>query len=1281
MSNTRANDFNTIVGTNGNDELYGDDGNDALYGGDGDDLLDAADGNDLLYGEEGNDTLFGGAGDDTLDGGAGDDMLDGGSGTDTYRMSLGMGWDTFVDDGEGSSILQLSNLTADDLIFWRDGNDLLLSLEDKSGGARLVNYYQQPENHWVFQDESGASLAVKDFLANNEPETQIPNNLNDLWSQAKESIEAQYENALIGHGFRIQPDGSLLNRYADGLYTIDKVPDLKWEQVVVEQDAPFFDSYFSPSIEDELTEYEYYPDTGGSYEKHDIHITTLEVFGSNGDNKISVFGPSLIDAGAGNDTVIVDNVPWWLMYSGWERENPYFGTEKVGSFIYGGAGNDQLYGGYAADTLVDGEGNNFLNGGYGADTYVILPGEGTTFVMDDFSSLWHAPIMTSRDSMSWANIYSDSSKDVVVLPEAATRDNLTLTWGETTAITYNTIDDIAEGALGGAIQSSHVTLDISWGEGQSVRIVMPHSDALEGSGIEQIRFADGSSLTLQQLIDLAPPAPDFDVHQRGNLLEDSEAMDVYGLAKVLAGYGGNDTIVGQGILDGGEGDDLLVAVGGSRDYPLYGSQGELGDNVLLGGAGNDTLQGSAGNDWLNGGDGDDVYLISRNGGQDIIAEYDMQSVYGGFDTVRFTDVASSEITSLSQLFDALVISFADTSLVLDNHFLGSDYQMERFEFADGVVWDSADINWAISHSPADNQPVVVGETIPAQTAQENAPYAWTIPANSFTDPDGTKLFYKVTLADGSDLPAWLTFDAATGTLSGTPESGHVGVLDLRVTAVDLYGTEASQDFALTVETAVTFNTITGTSAANTLTGTANADHILGLGGNDVLYGRAGDDLLDGGDGNDVLYGEAGNDTLLGGAGNDLLYGGAGNDLLDGGAGNDTLYGGDGHDQLVGGEGNDTLYGEAGNDTLLGGAGNDVLYGGAGNDVLYGGAGNDTLEGGAGNDIYVLRRGDGADVINNIDVASATDILRFEDIASDGIAGVFRQGSDLVLNYGDSDSVTLRGHYAGTGYQLERVEFTDASFSLSEFNANYAVQLTNGADVLTFTADSESIFGLGGNDLLYAGAGDDRVDGGDGNDVLYGEAGNDTLLGGAGNDLLYGGAGDDLLDGGAGNDTLYGGIGDDKLDGGAGNDYLYGEAGNDTLHGGAGNDTLNGGLGNDLYQFVRGDGQDVIVDIGGSDTLQFGESISFDQLWFTKVGNNLEINVVGTADKVTVNNWFLGTAYQVELIQTEEGNLSSANVQSLVDAMKGYAPPAAGVTELGDAYSGLIDVIGSKWEVA
>ncbi|MCT7956024.1 putative Ig domain-containing protein, partial [Laspinema palackyanum] len=84
---------------------------------------------------------------------------------------------------------------------------------------------------------------------------------------------------------------------------------------------------------------------------------------------------------------------------------------------------------------------------------------------------------------------------------------------------------------------------------------------------------------------------------------------------------------------------------------------------------------------------------------------------------------------------------------------------------------------------ANNPPVVVNE-ISDLTATVSTLFNFTLPANTFNDPDGNPLTYSATLEDGSDLPPWLLFDATTRTFSGTPIETHVGSLNIKITASD-----------------------------------------------------------------------------------------------------------------------------------------------------------------------------------------------------------------------------------------------------------------------------------------------------------------------------------------------------------------------------------------------------------------------------------------------------------------------------------------------------------------
>ncbi|MFO3706388.1 calcium-binding protein [Xanthomonas codiaei] len=322
-----------------------------------------------------------------------------------------------------------------------------------------------------------------------------------------------------------------------------------------------------------------------------------------------------------------------------------------------------------------------------------------------------------------------------------------------------------------------------------------------------------------------------------------------------------------------------------------------------------------------------------------------------------------------------------------------------------------------------------------------------------------------------------------------------------------------------------------------------ADRISGGVGMDWINGQGGDDVIDGGDDADTLLGGAGADVIVGGAGYDLIVGDdfdapeneQGNDTIDGGLGDDTILGMGGNDQIAGGEGNDSLYGDdqvgnfAGNDKLSGNAGDDYLDGGRGDDQLDGGTGNDILIGAEGNDIYLIKAGDGHDVVSGLgDQSAGSDTIALSGLSRNQ-ATFRRSGSALVMTFGADQSVRLEGFLArdrgghlvvfGDGSTLDRAE---------------ALSLLGGG-----TAGDDELQGSDQDDELYGEAGNDR---------LYGQEGNDSLNGGVGNDLVFGGGGNDLLEGGDGDDLLDGGAGDDRLSGGAGSDiFRYGTGyGNDSI---------------------------------------------------------------------------------------------------------------------------------------
>ena len=112
--------------------------------------------------------------------------------------------------------------------------------------------------------------------------------------------------------------------------------------------------------------------------------------------------------------------------------------------------------------------------------------------------------------------------------------------------------------------------------------------------------------------------------------------------------------------------------------------------------------------------------------------------------------------------------------------------------SDGTLSSTKDVAITVTNV---NEAPTASAAIANQSTNEDAGFSFAVPASSFTDVDaGDSLTLSATLADGSPLPAWLTFNPATQTFSGTPLNDDVGSLNIRVTATDTSGASATQDF-------------------------------------------------------------------------------------------------------------------------------------------------------------------------------------------------------------------------------------------------------------------------------------------------------------------------------------------------------------------------------------------------------------------------------------------------------------------------------------------------------
>jgi predicted extracellular nuclease len=116
----------------------------------------------------------------------------------------------------------------------------------------------------------------------------------------------------------------------------------------------------------------------------------------------------------------------------------------------------------------------------------------------------------------------------------------------------------------------------------------------------------------------------------------------------------------------------------------------------------------------------------------------------------------------------------------------------------------------VPNRASDHDPILIGlnlnsapqvaTPIPAQSAIRGRSFQFTFADNAFSDANlvnGDRLTYTADLESGAALPAWLQFNAATRTFSGTPDAP--AALRVRVTATDQSGASVSTVFTLTVK--------------------------------------------------------------------------------------------------------------------------------------------------------------------------------------------------------------------------------------------------------------------------------------------------------------------------------------------------------------------------------------------------------------------------------------------------------------------------------------------------
>lgn len=685
-----------LSGGGGSEDSGGSD-NERLAGDDENDTLDGEDGNDLLLGEGGDDLLSGGLGDDTLLGNSAteerlaalDSLIaapnltsanyeelnhvlsaapdDEDDGNDTYQGGDG---DDVIFDGH-------SDLMDEDRLYGGSGNDLMM---DFDGASRFYGGLGNDSIVAVDGYASGAKGA--DVLRGDAGDDVLFGDDEDTMSggAGTDQFNVYVDSLVEDNGQDGEIDGMVvIDDWEDGeeiVLDYDPMHVLDGTQTQielrVEEDTDETGAFASVFQEEEGLRVEFMGHTVMFIKHADLsavpHITLnqyvpdyddedFETLGNGSDNTMEGDETSnSLSGGAGDDSI----------------------SGKLGDdFLLGGEGDDTLDGGAGLDTLMGGEGDDLLDGGDdadhlsgagGADTLLggagadsLLGGDGDDSLSggDDDDTLIAGEGADSLEGGAGLDLLSGGDGDDV-MDGGADADRISGDGGADT-IDGGEGDDSINGGADADVITGGAGLDYMQGGDDN--------DVLFGDQrtLDQIDNLDAlganANLTLSNsdaLREFLSSSPDGENDGNDTYIGgagDDILYDGYSFAEVdedidfdrFEGGDGNDRIFdfdGESELNGGAGDDVLVAVEGFETSAAKDDDPTVIEkyaDVLRGGDGNDTLIGDDG-DTLQGGAGQDTFevyidsVIKDNGqhlmmddlttiddwevGETIIIEYD-----------------------------------------------------------------------------------------------------------------------------------------------------------------------------------------------------------------------------------------------------------------------------------------------------------------------------------------------------------------------------------------------------------------------------------------------------------------------------------------------------------------------------------------------------------------------------------------------------------------------------------------------------------------------------------
>ncbi|QMT41304.1 hypothetical protein [Neisseria shayeganii] len=752
----------------------------------------------------------------------------------------------------------------------------------------------------------------------------------------------------------------------------------------------------------------------------DIEVARLNNFklGINNKNKITFV------AGGGDDVI--------------------YGLDKAGGLlfpdkrlnddrIFGGSGNDKLYGRRGDDYLNGGDdndelhgeaGHDYLEGGSGQDTYHIQDHD-TVFDSDgqgrivfsgrerllgadsaDYTAARFARSSSDPDN-TWYSIGQDGKRDGELVAERQEEDLLLSRQGGDSATVKGFFASVGS-AQPGTFSALGITL----------------ADEVPAEGGSEAAFSQSGHAGRYNVFYLGGHH-----HFQISGAEKDDIVFATGTAGAkINGGSGSDLVFGSFHADtiyGGEDNDILsgsayVGAGSSRTP----EEQALDADTIIGGGGRDLISGMAGDDIIHTGF-ENEHLRTGSGGE----RGDWAT--GGLGNDRIYGSINHDFLSGAEGMDWLYGGAGDDVLIGD----------------------------AFYRAGRRSQHIYVESTISGPTY---LPGGGVIPPSVHRPALGTEFSFR-----NGEWEA-TTLNSVTRT---HPDTDEWSVAINRETG----------DYALTAK-------VLPSNEDHRVAADGATDFLDGGYGNDLLIGQDGGDYLYGGHGDDILWGDDNRNHDV--AGHDYLSGGEGNDVLHGGKGNDVLIGGRGGDRLLGGEGADVYLFHSGD--LQNAADTDTISDSDGQGaIMIDGRALHTLSWAADpaqpdrwqakETGWLLTRSGNSLNLNGGDLFQSGIVI---DNHRAGDFGLYLPDAAAPKDPEQPDSPKPDDGGAATTPDAPKgkYETPEQTWSGGE-----------DGDTLTGTDAREDLNGYGGHDTIFGMGGNDVINGGEGNDVLNGGAGADTYV--------------------------------------------------------------------------------------------------------------------------------------------------------------------------------------------